>query len=180
MKNGNRFLAGAETQPHPLRWYQPTPNRLLVVLLAVEAMLLLSERCRWFAFNEKKGWTVLIAIATMVAAIVLMLLWHLSALLFHWRFQFSIRSLFVLTVAVAISLGWLAMEMKWARQQRETMEAIQKLGGKALFDYQCGEGNGGLLAGMPNPKPAESVWLQLLLGDDFFEYVTNVSLQGAR
>ena len=40
-----------------LRWFHPTPGRLLIVLLAVEAALLLSKP--WFP----KGWTVLMAVA---------------------------------------------------------------------------------------------------------------------
>lgn len=43
-----------------LRWFHLTPGQLLVVLLVVEGVLLMSERFQWFAFNEKKGWTVLI------------------------------------------------------------------------------------------------------------------------
>ena len=44
------------------RWYRFTPDRFIVGLLAVEGFLLLSARFRWFAFNEKKGFTVLIAL----------------------------------------------------------------------------------------------------------------------
>ena len=51
----------------------------------------------WFPFNQHKGWTVLIAIATVGAALLLMFLWFLAALLFRLRFQFSILSLLVLT-----------------------------------------------------------------------------------
>lgn len=42
------------------RWYHLTPDRLIFGLLAVEGFLLLSEHYQWFAFNEKKGRTVLI------------------------------------------------------------------------------------------------------------------------
>lgn len=143
-----------------LRWYQPTPGRLLVVLLGVEGVLLLSERFQWFALNEKKGWTVLIAIASVGVAMVLVLLWSVLALRFRWRFQFSIRSLFVLTVAVAIPFSWLAVEMKWGRQQREVVEWIQKVGGGVIYDYRR--------TGMPNPAPPGPIWLRRLLGDDFF------------
>jgi hypothetical protein len=89
--------------PKPkLRWFYPTPGRLLVVLLAVEGILLLSER--WFP----KGCAVLIAIAAIGVFLVLMLLWFVVSLIFYWRFQFSIRSLLLLTVAVAIPCSWLA------------------------------------------------------------------------
>jgi hypothetical protein len=53
---------------------QLTPDRLLIALLAMEGFLLLSERFRWFAFNEHKGWTVLICLTTVGAGFVLMLL----------------------------------------------------------------------------------------------------------
>ena len=85
-----------------LRWYRLTPERLLMGLLAVEGLLLLSERFRWFAFNERKGWTVLIAVAAVGLAGLCTLLWFAVALLLRRPFQFSIRSLLVLTVAVAI------------------------------------------------------------------------------
>ena len=45
------------------RWFQPTPDRFFVGLLAVQVFLFLSEHYQWFAFNEHKGWTVLIAVA---------------------------------------------------------------------------------------------------------------------
>ena len=35
-----------------------------------------------------------------------------GGLIFRWRFQFSIRSLLVLTVAVAVPCSWLAVEVK--------------------------------------------------------------------
>ena len=43
------------------RWFHVTPDRLILALLPVEGLLWLSERFQWFAFNEHKGWTVLIA-----------------------------------------------------------------------------------------------------------------------
>ena len=79
-------------------------------LLAVEGLLLLSERFCWFAFNEKKGWTVLIAVAAVGLAGLFTLLWFAASLLFRWPFQFSLRSLLVLTEAVAIPCSWLATQ----------------------------------------------------------------------
>ena len=118
-------LPTAEKPPSP-RWFHPTPARLLVVLLVTETVLLMSER--WLP----KGWTVLTAIAAVGVTMTLMLLWWVLALRFRWRFQFSIRSLLVLTVAVAIPCSWLAVEMKRAREQREAVEGIVRLGGGVL------------------------------------------------
>ena len=48
------------------RWHHLTPDRLFIGLLVVQVFLLLSERFKWFAFNERKGWTVLIAVGVVV------------------------------------------------------------------------------------------------------------------
>ena len=85
-----------ETAEPRVRWYCPTPDRLIVGLLILEGLLLLSQRVRWFPFNQHKGWTVLIAIAVVGLTMLLMFLWFLGALLFRWRFQYSIRSRLVL------------------------------------------------------------------------------------
>jgi hypothetical protein len=163
------------TNPKPkLRWLYPTPSRLLVVLLAVEGVLLLSERFQWFAFNEKKGWTVLIAVAAVGLFLLLMLLWLILALLFRWHFQFSIRSLLVLTVVVAIPCSWLAVEMKWAREQKEVVEELDKLPGFATcfvqYDYEL-DSSDDLIPNAQAPGPA---WLRNLLGNDFFANVISV------
>ena len=50
-------------EPNPC-WYRLTPDRCVLGLLALEAFLLLSEHFRWFAFNQHKGWTVLIFACT--------------------------------------------------------------------------------------------------------------------
>jgi MFS family permease len=139
------------------RWYRLTPDRLLIGLLAIACLLWLSERFRWFQFNEHKGYTVLIAVASVGVLLLLVLLWLAAALLFHWRFQFSICSLLLLTVAVAVPFTWLAVEMKKARAQREAVEAIAKVGGYVQDNF--------LLTDYLIRRP---VWLRRLLGDDFF------------
>ncbi len=107
--------------PHH-RWYHLTPDRFFIGLLAVQVFLLLSERFQWFAFNDKKGWTVLIAIGFVGLAMLVMLAWGLVCLCLRRRFQFGFRSLLVFLVAVSLSLGWLAWEMQRARRQREAVE----------------------------------------------------------
>ena len=61
-----------------------------------------------------KGYAVLVAVASVLAFFLLMFLWFLLALVFRWRFQYSILSLLVLMVAVALPCAWLATEMKAA------------------------------------------------------------------
>ncbi len=129
------------------RWLFPTPAWLLLGLLVVEGLLWLSERFQWFGFNEKKGWTVLIAVAVVGATIIFMLLWLVASLAFRWRFQFSIRSLLVLTVAVALPCSWLAMEMREAKRERVAAAAFEELSGFVEWS-----------------DPSGPVWLSSLLG----------------
>jgi hypothetical protein len=158
--------ASQTTTANRSRWFHPTPARLLIVLLVVEAVLLPSER--WFP----KGYAVLTAIAVVGATMLLMLVWWLAALCFPWRFQFSLRSLLVLTVVVAIPFSWLAVEMKRAREQREVAKGILKFGVGFGYDYQLPR-----LSNAQAPPPAPD-WLRSLLGNDFFANIAGVILVG--
>jgi hypothetical protein len=150
------------------RWFCPTPGLLLVVLLAVEVILLLNER--WFP----KGLAVLIGIACIGVSIILMLFWVVIALIFHKRFQFSIRSLLLLTITVAIPSSWLAVEMQQGKRQKKAVEALIKLGGSLKYDFEINS-SGDLIQGPLQPGPA---WVRSLLGNDFFTSVVYVYLSG--
>jgi hypothetical protein len=112
------------------RWFYPKPVYLFVVLLVVEAVLISSER--WFP----KGWAVLTAIACVGVVFILMCVWCLLALLFRWRFQFSLRSLLILTVVVAVPFSWLAVEINGARKQKEVVDALWQFTGSVSYDYE--------------------------------------------
>jgi len=146
-------------------WYHITPDRLIIGLLAVEGFLLLSERFQWFAFNEKKGWTVLIAVAAVCLAVVVMLLWLAASLLFRWRFQFCLRSLVVLVVAVAVPCCWLSVKMRQAERQRRAVEAIERVG---WGEYD------GVVDESGKPQPSVPTWLSGLVGVDLFVDVVRV------
>jgi hypothetical protein len=156
-----------------LRYLHLTPDRLIVGLLVVVALLWLSGRFQWFPFNHHKGWTVLIAVASIGAAILAMVLWLIGGLLFRWRFQFSIRSLLVLTVAVAISCGWLAVEMKRAREQRAAVEAIKRTGLEVDYDFQWEIPDYWKTGYQPGPALARN-----LFGVDFLAEVVAVRTGG--
>jgi hypothetical protein len=102
------------------RWFRPTPDRLVIWLLVVEGLLWLSERFEWVA----KGWPALIAIAVVGMAMAVMGMWFAVAVILRWRFQFSIRSLLMLVVIVAVPCSWMATEMREARKQRNAVEEI--------------------------------------------------------
>src|SRR5271165_1162947 len=94
------------TEPQSRRWFRLTPGRFVLFLLAVEVLLWLSERFGWLGWH--KGYAVVTALASVGVVMLLMLLWFALALIFRRRFQFSIRSLLVLVVAVAVPSSWLA------------------------------------------------------------------------
>ena len=157
-----KSLPTVENNPSKLRWYQPTPGRLLVVLLAVEGGLLFSER--WFP----TGWSVLIAVAAVGLFLLLMLFWYVLAFIFQWRFQFSIRSLLLLTIAVAFPSSWLAVEMKWEKEQERAAETLVKVHGVLYCENQFYyDSSGNQIEGGP-------VWLRKVLGDHFFCKVYSV------
>jgi hypothetical protein len=154
------------------RWFRLTPDRCVVALLALEGFLLLSAWFQWFAFNQHKGWTVLIAIASVGLVLLLMFLWFLAALVFRLRFQFSILALLALMLAVAVPFSWLATQMEQARGQREVVDRIAKARGSVSYDYERDP------SGKPIPaaKPPGPEWLRKLLGDDYFADVTVVGV----
>jgi hypothetical protein len=144
------------------RWFCPTPGRLLLLLLIVEAAFFPSES--WFP----KGWAVLLSIAAVALTILLLLFWFAVAFVFRWRFQFSIRLLMLLTVVVALPFSWLAVEIKWARKQREVIEAFDKLDAGVGYDLDI-DSWGNFIT---DANPLIPGWLQDLLGDDFLFDVT--------
>ncbi len=156
---------------------RPTPSHAVVALLALEGFLWLSERFGWFAFNQHRGWTVLIAVAGVGAFFVPMLLWFLAALVFRLRFQFGILSLLVLVVAVALPFSWLATEMRDAARQRDAVAALRALGGRnncqvwVCYDYEASAISSGDWRRREPPGPA---WARGLLGVDFFSDAVEV------
>jgi hypothetical protein len=147
------------TTPKP-RWYYPTPARFFIGLLAVQVFLFLSGLFKWFPFNERKGWTVLIAVGVVGLAVVVMLIWGLVCLCLRRRFQFGVRSLVAFLVVVSVPLGWFAWEVQKARRQREAVAAINRAGGLVFCDHSVPLGW--------KHEPETPAWARHLLGDHFF------------
>ena len=108
-------------------------------------------------------------IAAVGAVFVLMLLWFLVALAFRRRFQFSLRSLLLLVVVVAIPCSWLATEMKAARRQRDSAKAVDEFGGQVTYDYELDPPY------LP-PKPPGPAWIYERLGIDMLADVVGLPL----
>ena len=160
------ILMGMADSVPKARSFHLTPDRLILALVAVEGILSLSEWFHWFP----KGWPVLIAVAAVGVAMLLMVLCFVMALLHRWRFQFSIRSLLVLTVAVAIPCGWLAVEMEKAKEQAEVVNVLEGLGGRVRHDNSY-DASGKYIPNAQLPGPE---FLRQRLGADFFTSVVYV------
>ena len=161
-----------------VRWPLQFSIRLLLILALAVALpyswLAVSERFHWFPFNEKKFWTVLIAVVSVGVAFLVMLLWFIVGTLLRRRFQFSICSLLVLVLVVAFPCSWMAVERQRAEKQRELVEEMRKAGTWIRYDYQL-DASG---VEIPNAQPSEPEWLRRPLGDDFCASVVDVGFFG--
>ena len=79
-------------------------------------------------------------------------------------FQFSLRTLMIVVVIVAIPCAWLGRKIERKRQEREAVAAIKKMGGLVGYDYQ-----------MAGAKPPGPDWLRNVLGENIFSEVASVS-----
>ena len=140
------------------RWFHPTPGRFVLALLAVEVLLWLSERFGWW----HKGYAVLTGVALVGMAMVLILGWQVVALVFRWRLQFSVRTLLVLTVAVAVPCSWLAVKRQQVKREREAAAAFETLGGDVLWS-------------LSGPR-----WMRSVVGYDLFSQLCYVHLKGTQ
>lgn len=160
-------------------WYHLTPDRLIFGMLLVECLLGLWDWLHGPVWH--KGYAVLMCVAVAATALFVMLLWFVVAWFFQRRFRFSIRSLLVLTIAVAVPCSWLGYEMERAKAQRAglaTMETISQKVPSAGFGFR---------QALPPFPPATPRWLwdlldyggptwQSLLSDNFV--INELSLAG--
>lgn len=80
--------------------------------------------------------------------------------------QFRLRTLLIAILALSLPLSWFAVRLQRARRQREAVAAIEGLGGNVQYERPQGK--------------QHPLFLRLrdLLGQDFFDRVTLVYLQG--
>jgi len=151
-------------------WFHVGIGRPVGALMVMECLLWLSNRVGWWY----KGLAVLTCLAVVGVFLLMMLLWFAVALVLRERFQFGIRSLLSLTLAVALPFSWLAVEIKSAREQREAVDAIEKLTGdsqRLRYDLEFNKDNH-TIHSFRHPA-----WLCGLMGDDFFEELSSVDLR---
>ena len=151
-------------------WFRLTPSRVSRGLLAMEAALFLCER----ALSVPKGSMVLIALAMAAGTILVFLLWWSAALLVGWPFQFTVRSLLLFVVVVAIPCCWLAIDKEQAREQEKIIAAIKRLGCTIGYDYEVPTVPHGLLRWQGRGSQSTPLYLRQVLGEYFFTDVVIV------
>ena len=137
-----------------------TADTLAFVLVLVPGALWLLTHLGWLGLRQQKGWSVLAAVATVFAVILLTLLSFAISARFRSRFRYSIRSLMLLIIAAAIACGWLSYELQDARREAAAANAVLDAGGSVTF------------RGGNSPQA-----LRQQLGDEFFSDVESVAAQ---
>jgi Leucine Rich repeat len=85
-------------------------------------------------------------------------------------YQYSLRTLMVLMLAIGCGLGWFTARMRQARSQRKTVETIAELNGWVGYDYEFDASNHRI----QGAQPSGPAWLRSVLGGDFFDRVVFV------
>jgi hypothetical protein len=145
-------LSVAEKSKPKLRWYRFRLRMLLLVLTIIAVAFYVSLLC---GLESAGPFSVSVGIVVITCIVCVGYLGYRVAE--HYRFQYSLRSLFILTTLVAIGMSWLTVTMQRQRREFAAAEAIKKMGGIALS--------------------GEPTWLGKLLRDDSLVSVTYVDLQ---
>jgi CO dehydrogenase/acetyl-CoA synthase epsilon subunit len=114
-------------KPTSPRWYAPTPAKFLFAVLVMQGVLFLSAHYRWFWFNERKGYTVLIAVAATFVSLLLFVGLVLVRRLFKSKSQFSLAILLLIIPVTGLPFAWLAREIDLARRQKEAAKFVSIL-----------------------------------------------------
>lgn len=147
------LLFGFACQP---RWYGPTPAKFLFAVLVMQVVLFLSAHYRWFWFNERKGYTVLISVAATTIALLLLVGCVLVSRFFKSKTQFGLATLLLMVPVVAIPFAWLAPKVQQVRQQRDLLKF-------ASYAHTY-------------PEDVPKNWITETLGTDFFDDVIILKL----
>ena len=153
------------SEPPTSRRFCVTPDRLVVGILLLGVILLLCARCGWIDSDGHKGWSVLIAVAVVIVATVLLLLWYTDSLIYRRRFRMGARSLVSLIATAVVVFSWLANEVRQAGRQRSALACIDETT-YSSYSYPADE------------LGWAAYWPRRVLGDDFFVSVEYVSLGG--
>jgi len=125
------------------------------------------------------GWVIWASVAVAALATLLLLRRRLRATVDaepkrkrRW-FQFSLRTLLIFTLIVAVACAWLGRKNERKRKEREATEAIVKLGGEVWHDRELAPGVWFMLV----QSPSEPNSLERFIGENFTCDVVGVSFK---
>jgi hypothetical protein len=87
--------------------------------------------------------------------------------------RFSVRAMMAMVLITGVLLSW---PIKRANVQRRAVAALRKADSRAYLAYDFEYSADGRVR--PNASPWAPAWLRRLIGDEFFQEVDTVSLQG--
>ena len=150
------------------------------LLLAIEAILFLAERYR-FWLGRWKGCSVLLGCAAVPALLLLLLLWFAVNRVLRRRFQFALGSLLLFVTCSSLPLSWLAWDVRLASRQREAVARLKRVNADgtrsaiavAEYDFELSARADAVTPHVPGPAV-----LRRLFGNDFFANVVSVKCFG--
>jgi len=113
-------------------WFHLTPDQLLLALLPIWGGLFLAEHFGWLP----KGQPEVLAVGATAAVLVSLLSWFAIALVFRWRFQYSLRSLLLVMLLTSIGMSWVGVRIWNTIRQKQAVAAIKRVGGTTEYDSQ--------------------------------------------
>lgn len=168
-------ISAADSTPGKPRWYVLTLAKFLLAVLVLQVVLFLSDRYRWFWFNEFKGCTVLMAMAATALSLLLLAGWVVVSRFTRSRSQFSLATLLLMVPVAAVPCCWFARELALARHQREIVDTIHAKGASTV----AYTGDHPSLLVPKSVWPWGPEWVHSVLGEDYFHDVFDIFHRGA-
>jgi hypothetical protein len=165
--------SAGDAAPRSPRWYAPSMAKFLAAILVLQGVLYLSDHTNWFWFNRHQGFTVLIAVAVTATLLLLVLAWVVVGRLFGAKTQFSLAVLLLMVPVMGIPCGWLAREIEQARKRRDILASVN-ISLQARIEKMIRE-----IEASSQPRSPLLQWLRSKLGNEFFEELTELSLDAA-
>jgi hypothetical protein len=106
-----------------------------------------------------------ICVGSMAAAKFCRRLWPTR----FWRPRFGLKTLFCLTLVVAVPCAILASKIAEKRRERDIVKRINERFGEVVYNWQY------CLHGRPPGEPPGWKWCRTILGEDFFATVTMIT-----
>jgi len=148
-----------DTDKSARHWLALTPDRLVVAMLVVSGSLLAFDHFGWIGTHGQKGWPVFLAVTFTGLALLYLVGRFAASLLFGRQFQFHLRTLLLLVLAVAGLCSWMLVQVRESQHRADATAALRAAGMDVHYDLKPGVGTN---------VPKGPQVLRENLGDAFF------------